>query len=341
MLLAVGFAVARVLGLAFSLLLGRVLPTEDYGYIQYSILLAGIIGIGAQPFMQHTFARFVSTSRGDERNLGEVASTSLAILTVIIALTLVAVVAVSLFTGSLNLGAIIIFLCVAFYYAYYGLARGFEDSARLSAVFIASNFIQFIAIFAVYYLLHVRETFPALAIYGLSYIGPVVFLTIFYPIPVRLGLNLIRRTVANELVRFSGPVWMSHALYALMASGDVFILTSLAGEGKAGAFVFTRTLGLAFDFLPVAVSTLIMPRVASSASSPRRILMLSIGVILAVSAVIGVFFMLLYPWFIQTFIQAAYLLPSLTVLVIVLAQVAFGLPGVITGVFVVQHRTAC
>lgn len=340
LLLAVGFAVARVLGLAFSLLLGRVLPAEDYGFIQYSILLAGIFAIGAMPFMQHTFARFLSITRTNDQKRDEVTSTTVAILAVIIVLTLLAIVVFSLISQNFNPGAIIIFLCIALYYSYYGLARGFEDSKRLSAVFIASNFIQFIAIFVTYYLLHERATLPALVIYGLSYVGPVVFLHFFYPIaPLRFSLKNVNRAVAGELLRFSGPVWISHALFAFTTSGDVFILTSMAGEAAAGAFVFTRTLGLAFDFLPTAISTLIMPRVASSASSPRRILMLSMGIVLAVNAVLSVIFLVMYPWFITTFIQADYLLPTSTVLVIILAQVVFGMHGIMTGVIVGQSRT--
>jgi O-antigen/teichoic acid export membrane protein len=340
LLLAVGFAVARVLGLAFSLLLGRALPTDEFGYIQYSILLSGIFAIGTMPFMQHTFARFLSISRTDERKRDEVFSTAVAILGGIIVLTLLFIGLFSVISQNFNPGAFIIFLCISLYYGYYGLARGFEDSKRLSTVFIASNFIQFIAILVTYYLLHERATFPALAIYGLSYVGPVLFLTFFYPIaPLRFRFADVKRTVAAELLRFSGPVWVSHALFAFTTSGDVFILTTLAGEAAAGAFVFTRTLGLTFDFLPVAISTLIMPRVASSASSPRRLLLLSMGIVLAVNVVLSVIFLVMYPWFIVTFIQPDYLLPMATVVVIILAQVAFGLHGVVTGVVVGQSRT--
>jgi O-antigen/teichoic acid export membrane protein len=340
LLLAVGFAIARVLGLAFSLMLGRELPTEDYGYIQYSILLATIFAIGTMPFMQHTFARFLSISRTDERQRSEVFSTSLAIWGGLLGLTLILVGIFSVVSGNFNPVAVIIFLCISLYYAYYGMARGFEDSRRLSLVFIASNFIQFVAIFVTYILLHEQATFPALVIYGLSYVGPVLFLIFFAPIPgLQFSFQRIKQTVARELLRFSGPVWASHALFAFTFSGDVFILTSLAGEAAAGAFVFTRTLGLAFDFLPTSIATLIMPRVASSAASPRRLLVLSLGVVLAASLVIGIGFLVVYPWFITTFIQPEYLLPTATVLVIILAQVVFGLHGVVTGVVVGQSRT--
>lgn len=339
LLLAVGFAVARLFGLTFSLLLGRALPTEEYGFIQYSILLAGILSIGTQPFTQHTFARFVSIVRQDTQRLSQVVSTAAAMLGGIVLLTLIVITALAGLSSTFNVGAVLIFLCLMVYYAYYGLARGFEDSGRLSAVFIASNIVQFIAIFIAYSLLNTRQTLPALAIYGLSYLGPVLFLTFAYPLPIRFRREEVDRTTAKELFRFSVPVWLSHALFALTAAGDVFILISLAGSAAAGAFVFTRTLGLVFDFLPTSISTLIMPRVAASAASPRRMVLLSSTVILASSAVMGIVFLLVYPWFIQTFIQPDYLLPMPTVLVMILAQVAYGLHGVLTGVVMGQNRT--
>lgn len=339
LLLAMGFAIARLFGLMFSLLLGRALPTQEFGFIQYSILLAGIMGIGAQPFMQHTLARYISLSRSDPNRLSQVASTALALLGGIILLTLLVITTASALGNSFNLGAVIIFLCLTIYYGYYGLARGFEDSGRLSAVFIASNIIQFIAIFVVYSLLNSRETLPALAIYGLSYIGPALFLTFVYPLPVRFSRHLIDQSTAKELLRFSIPVWLSQALYALTAAGDVFILTNIAGEAAAGAFVFTRTLGLVFDFLPTSIGTLIMPRVAASASSPRRTVIFSSIAIIALSVVLSIPFLVIYPWFIQTFIQPEYLLPIPTVVIMILGQVAYGLHGVITGALLGQNRT--
>lgn len=338
LLLAAGFAIARLFGLGFSLLLGRALPTEQYGFIQYSILLAGIMGIGTQPFMQHTLARFLSLARKDTDHLDQVVSTSVVLLGGIVLVTMLLITIASAVGESFNLGAVVIFLCLTIYYGYYGLARGFEDSGRLSAVFIASNVVQFIAIFVVYSLLKSRETLPALAIYGLSYIGPVLFLTLAYPLPVRVRRPLIDQTTAKELLRFSIPVWLSQALFALTAAGDVFILTNIAGAATAGAFVFTRTLGLAFDFLPTSIGTLIMPRVAASASSPRRMVMFSSVAIIATSVVLTIPFLLVYPWFIQTFIQPNYLLPISTVVIMILGQVAYGLHGVITGAIIGQNR---
>jgi O-antigen/teichoic acid export membrane protein len=335
-LLAGGFAIARVLGLFFSLLLVRVLPAESYGAIQYSILLAGIIAIGTQPLMQHAAARFVSVSRADPERLNRVVSTSFWLLGIVTVLTLVVVACISLVTGVFDLGALIIFLGFTVYYGYYGLARGFEDSPRLSLLFIGSNLIQFVALLVVYYALASRATLPALLIYGGSYILAVAALLIVRPLPVRPRLALVDRAVGAEIARFSLPVWASHAMFALGAAGEVLVLTALVGEAAAGVFAFTRTLTMAFDFLPSAISTIIMPRVANATG--ERLTQISVGLVLLVNLGMGAVFLLLYPWFVTTFFDASYLLPVPQVLLMIVAQTLGGIHGILAGVVVGRNR---
>ena len=58
--LSVGMAVARVLGLAFSLLLAASFSPDDYGIFQYGLMLGLIFCIGTHPFGQHVIARFIA-----------------------------------------------------------------------------------------------------------------------------------------------------------------------------------------------------------------------------------------------------------------------------------------
>lgn len=336
-LLAAGFAIARVLGLLFSLLLGRVLPASDYGTIQLSITVAGIIAIGTQPLLQHTMARFVSVHRADPERLGQVVSTIFSLLVPVTLLTMVLTLGYFAFVGSFNIGALLIFVGLTIYYAYYGLARGFEDSTRLTVVFIASNLVQFLALLVVYYLLNSRSTLPALAIYGLSYVLPVLYLTLAHPLPVRFSRSLVSRDIAGEVLRFSTPVWASHALFIITAAGEVMLLTALLGVEAAGVYAFTRTLCFAFDFLPSAISTIIMPRAAVIGDS-RKLIMLSSGLVVLVNTVIGFVFITLYPWFVGTFFDASYQQPILTVIIIIVAQTLAGVIGILQGVTTGKNR---
>jgi len=338
-LLAVGFAIARFFGLFYSLLLGRVLSTEDYGYVQYSILLAGLIGIGTQPLLQHTLARMVSVYREDTNRLNGVITTTFALTAVVTLLSIVVTGVGFLVSGTFNAGALIVFLGVTIYYSFYGIARGFEDSNQLSLVFIASNVVQFIALLVVYFVIGTHDTLPALAIYGLSYVGPVLYLAWSTKTPIVLQPGLIRRDTASEIVRFSVPLWLSHALYAFGSAGDVFLLAALAGQTAAGAFVFNRTLCIVFDFLPSAIGTIIMPRVAAGAS-PQRLTQLSIAAVIASSTALGVVFLALYPWVMPMFFSPSYQLPMMTMVLMIVAAALYGVHGILTNVAVGNNQAS-
>jgi O-antigen/teichoic acid export membrane protein len=154
---------------------------------------------------------------------------------------------------------------------------------------------------------------------------------------VRIRPALIDRGIAREVVRFSIPVWFSHALYAVGAAIEVALLARLMGDGAAGVYAFTRTLCFAFDFLPSAIGTMIMPR-AAVASDSRRLIQLSAALVLAVNAVFGLVFIAVYPWFVGSFFDASYLLPNTTVLIMIAAQTLAGLLGVVQSVTVGKNR---
>jgi O-antigen/teichoic acid export membrane protein len=336
--LAAGFAIARFFGLCNLLLLGHVLSAEAYGYVQYSLLLAGIIGIGTQPLLQHTLARLVSVHRHDIERLNRIVMTTLTITGLLSLLALVLSTLFFALSGSYNQGALFVFVGLTTYYAYYGIARGFEDSTRLSMVFIASNIVQFIGFVAVYFVLGVRDTLPALMIYGLSYVGPVLYLSLTTPTPLHFEPTSVRRDTAKEVLRFTLPLWGSHALFAFGAAGDVFLLTALAGEAAAGAFVFNRTLCIIFDFLPMAVGTIIMPRIAAAGGGVRRLTLLSVGAVLAASMCIATVFLVVYPWLLDTFFSPSYRLPLLTVLLMIISQTLYGIHGILCNVAIGKNQ---
>lgn len=338
-ILAVGFAIARGLGLMYSLLLGSVLSAEDYGYVQYSILVGGIIAIGTQPLLQHTLARFVSIHRNDPAQLERFVSTTLALTGALTLVSLAVSALVLTLSGDTNPGALLVFLGLTVYYAYYGVARGFEDSARLSLVFILSNFVQFIALLVVYFWLHSRESLPALAIYGLSYVGPVVFLSLTMRFPLRLARAALSGETAKTILRFTTPIWGSYGLYAVSAAIDIFLLTSMVGKAAAGAYAFNRTLCMMFEFFPTALATLIMPNVAARASGARRLTLQSILVVSGVSVVLAAVSLPLYPWAMSMFFSQDYQFPLLTFGIMIAAQTLWGIHGILSNVYVGRGQT--
>jgi O-antigen/teichoic acid export membrane protein len=341
-ILTFGFTIARLLGLGFTLLLGRVLPAEDYGYIQHTILVSGLLLIGIQPFMQHILARELSANCAEPERLTRVFSSALVLAPIMALVTLLAAVPLFVFGGGFNVGVIVIFVGVAVFYSYLGTARGFEASIHLVAVFIASNLIQLLLILLAYFVFHARSPQPALVIYGLSYLLPVLFASWRYPLPVYFQSTAVDSETVRNLVKVSVPVWVSHATFAFSAGADIFLLQrAFPNSPEIGAYAFTRQLSLMFDFVPMALQTLILPRmIRSGSASRRRLLLTSMALVGTANCVCAAIYLLGYEWFIRTFFNPGYLLPAMAVLLLVFAQSMYGVYGVVTSALVGVNRGA-
>jgi O-antigen/teichoic acid export membrane protein len=339
MLLAAGVAVARVLGLAFSLVLARALTPQDYGFIQYSITLAGVIAIGTQPFAQHVLARFISANRQSEAQLADTLNAIWVILSILSVGTLLVAVPLLAAFNQVNLGALVIFAGTTIFYTYYGLARGFLDNARLLAAYLGSNLVQLIAIVLVVNVLGSRATLPALLIYGLSYLLPLVLLQVFFPFPVGFRLSLPRRETITTLLRFSTPVWISHACYILYTGIDVLLLEHFRGDHAVGIYSLSKTLTAVFTFVPIGITTILMPRIAAVPKDAHmRLLKYAIMWNLAANGALLIVYAVVYNWVVVRMFGREYVVGPEVFVVVALANITFSFHSIISSVMVGSNR---
>ncbi|MBI5667929.1 MAG: oligosaccharide flippase family protein [Chloroflexi bacterium] len=333
--LTVGITVARLLGFGFSLILARLLTPDDYGLIQYTITLAGIVAIGTQPFAQHVLARFTSQHLQDQEQLSRFLNTAWWVLAGVFGVTLFIAVPALALSNRLSLGVMAVFIGITAFYTYYGLARGFIASYRLLAAYLGSNFVQLVLIFIVYALLRNRSTQPALLIYGLSYFLPLAVLQAVAPLPFHFRLALPDPAIFRRLLRFSAPIWISHAAYIIYAAIDVLLLEHYLQTAAVGIYVLTKTLTTLFGFAPMAIATILLPRITASPRQQRlQLLKNAMALALAANAVLLLGFLLTYRWFITQFFGPDYVLPLVAVTMLAVAEITFGLHGIITAAVV-------
>lgn len=338
-LLSVGMAFARILGFAYSLVLAKAFTSEDYGAIQYAITLSMVVSIGTQPFGQHVVARFVGKYKDDAYQLRRILANAWAILAILFGLTLLVAVPVLSALGKLNLGILIIFLGTTLFYAYWGLSRGFLAPNKLTAAYSGSNLLQLVLVLFLIYFLGIRSPSLALLIYGLSYLVPLALLQIFWPFPVRLELSLLRRDVIGELIRFSQPIWVSHACFMLYNSIDVLLLERHSGTAAVGVYMVAKTLALVFLFVPTGIATLLMPKAAALPRKAhpallRRMLALS----LLIDGVILIAYLFLGGRFVQSVFGPEYVMEMRTSIVLALGMIVIGAESVVSAVVVGSGR---
>ncbi|MBK8020906.1 MAG: oligosaccharide flippase family protein [Chloroflexi bacterium] len=334
-IVTIGIALARVLGFGFSFVLARRLSTESFGFIQYTITLAGVVAIGTQPFVQHVLARFVAKNKEDAERLAQTLHAVWFVLLGIVGVTMVIALPILIVSGQLNIGVLIIFLGVTLFNSYYGLARGFMASRRLLAAYLGSNLVQIIAILLVYQDETTTSPTPALLIYGLSYLAPLIILQVWKPLPIRFRLAFPDRAIATELIRFSLPIWVSHTAYIFYAGMDILLLERYTDTSSVGLYALTKTLSMIFSFVPVGLITILLPKIASIPTEQHAALLKkTMLAALAANGATLIVFLVGYRWFITTFIGANYLVSMDVALMLVLAEILFGFHGIITAVLV-------
>ncbi|MCA9906363.1 MAG: hypothetical protein KC547_21050, partial [Anaerolineae bacterium] len=255
--------------------------------------------------------------------------------------TLVFVIPIFILTDTFNPGALMVFFGVTVFYSYYGMARGFVFSVRLALVFVASNAIQLVLILFIYHVLDLKSGLPALAVYGFSYLAPVGVLLAFYPFPVGFRRRHVKWSRMKEMMRASVPLWISQAGYTFAGFIDFFLLQQLLNNAAVGLYAFTRQICIIFDFIPMGLYTVLMPKVAAAENRRTRMKLigLSLGATVAINAVVLVVFLLLYPWAIRTF-YPQYELATDIALYMALAQTMWGLHGIISQAVVGANRAS-
>lgn len=334
-LLSIGMALARILGLAFSLVLASAFSASAYGEVRYSIAVASIVAIGTMPFGQHVLARFVSNYKNDQNKLDVVLSNFFLLLPAIFLVTLAIATPILLVLGKFNIGILVIFLGETLFYTYWGLSSGFLEPRKLTVAYLGSNLVQIILVFVLIQVLAIHSPTVALLIYGLSYLLPLGLLVIFRPLPGHAHFGLIEGKMIGELILFSLPVWVSHACYTLSISVDLLLLESLGSTGQLGAYSLSKTLAGLFLIVPSGISTLLMPKVAAAPQKGHAQLLLRM---LAITLLVDVFAMLFYLPLARPLTQRIfggdYLVPFAVSLVLSLYMILYGIHGLITAVFV-------
>jgi O-antigen/teichoic acid export membrane protein len=336
-----GMAVGRALGFLFSIVLARVFVPADYGKVQYAIAIASIVAIATQPFIQHVLARFVGKYREDESALRRKLTNAWVVLLGLFAGTLIVATPSLLLLGRFNIGIIFIYTGITLFYTYWGLATGFYAPGRLVIAFLGSNAVQIVATIVLIQVIGIESPVLAMAIYGLSYFLPIGLLQIFKPFPITFQPNLISRADIFDLVRFSAPLWVSQAAWAFGSSIDLIFLEALTDDTTVGVYALARTLTMIFEFIPVGISAILMPKIAAMPRSEHgRVLRNMVELSLAANLVLLVGYLLVGRWLIQIVVGPEYLVKTSVFLVLALYIIVGGVGSLFGAVFVGSDRAS-
>jgi O-antigen/teichoic acid export membrane protein len=334
-LFSIGMVIARLLGMVFSLVLAAVFIPEEFGAVRYAITLGTLVAIFTQPFGQHVLARFIGKHKKNAEFLQGVLCNAGVIQLGVGLVTLLGATVVLSVLGKFSIGILVVFVGVTVFYTYWGISSGYLASGKLTAAYLGSNLVQLFLVTLLIYILKIRSPSLAVMIYGVSYFLPLALLQMYWPFPLRFNISLIKKAIIYELLRFSRPIWISHASYTLKGAIPIIMLEHFSGTADVGVYAVARTLAMIFIFVPSSISTFLMPKTSELPPETHlRLLkkMLLLSSIFNLGLLVG--FLLSINWLVQMMLGTEYLAGISVFAIQAIASIAGGIHTVITAVIV-------
>jgi O-antigen/teichoic acid export membrane protein len=337
--ITVGSVLSRGFGFVVTLLLARLFDPSSFGVVQYAISVAGIIAIGLQPLGQHVLPRYVGMFRDKPIQLREYMSNIWGTMGIVTLISLALAVPLLFYTGKLNFGILAIFLGTGLFYAYYGLARGFQAPVRLAAVDVGKNGLQVLLIILLLQFLDIKTTFLAMLIEGLAPILPIVLLQRFWALPNAFEKKLLNRNATKDILKFSVPIWVSHASYILFSATPILFLEHFTDDAMVGIFSLATTMGIALSFFPNGLATLLMPKIAGAPEKRYRTLLVSaLGLVTLTNIFLIAIYYFFAPWLVGKLFGQEYLVfPQVFVLMAIVVTFN-GAHAILTSAYVGRGR---
>jgi O-antigen/teichoic acid export membrane protein len=238
-----GNLVARFLGLLFVVAAARYLLPANYGLLAYTLVIVsfGTILITNAPA---GLSGFLVRSADQRIQQDRYYSNWLAVVTGMLAVSLVGIVPVALIAGLRGwmIAAVMAnLLGIAIFSTYREAQRGLGNFRSMSVFYILANLAQLIGIIVAALLGH-RDAALFVAIYGLSNLAALLVIQILAPMPLSFVLSSVRMMLARRIAIFSWPVVVQTALFAIWFGSDIILVRRFLAPSLTGDYAAAKTL---------------------------------------------------------------------------------------------------
>lgn len=307
-ILTISNILTRICGMVFFIVLARSLSVGDYGLFRYLLSLSVIYAMFFSGFPT-ALTKFVSENKSETGTVSEyTTNTVILMFIVLLGLTIPA----ALFHA--NYLYIILLLFAALVDALYlGFARGLLNYVKLAGFKLGENVMQ-LAVLLAFYLLYGQVTFAATVIFFSS--SGLVSLVIFEAAKPEFKVNFkYSPAKSKQLIAFTLPVTLGAVGWTVMFGINPVLIKYFLGAEQVGYYSVGLTLVQIFSFLPDAISTITMPKVAGTKNRdmiPKYLALSAVGT--GIISIIALIVLLIFKDWILTVLFTPKYIPALDVI---------------------------
>jgi O-antigen/teichoic acid export membrane protein len=309
-----GTALARALGLLFTVVVAALFVPADYGYIRWAMSVGMLAAIPATAGPV-ALARALGRAHGDPAHQAALARVGLAAIAGVTGLTaLVTALGLGLLGRPVG-GALAVLVGMTLFTTCFNIYRGVGSAWRMAALATGGNLLQLGVVLVLCGALGLTTPDLVLAVYAFAWLvvllalewraGPHAVLWAPFAALRRWGvepwLGPLGQETWVELWRVWGPLVLAQAAYTVWMWADVVLVEHFLGAAAAGQYGLARTGVTVFLLVPEAIVMLLLPRVA--AEGPRALELTGRLLVLTAAVSLGLLggILLLAPPLLQVF----------------------------------------
>ena len=321
--------ISNLLGFIFLTILARVMVQSDFGEVMYIINIA-MLGSTLITSSIPTSMTFFLAKYKDQPDLMEKYFSS----------------TVSIFFSLLVVGELIMakiywnestIILVAFGYSipliYMGIMRGLMQYIKYSMTTIATNIIKLIVLLALIYSIGITSI-NAIIIYSFASWIAIFLLEYIWPLSIKFKIKNISKQAIYDVIHFSMPVALTVIGYSVICNCPVIFLKWFWDYQAIGVYSSASTLSMVYSFIPITISTMIMPKIASEETSKiKNVFFNSIYIVIFTGIFLFVVTILIGNWTLTLLFTTKYEQSYGPLLILAFASIFIGIRNVFSALW--------
>ncbi|GEM_PF-1942228 len=265
-IVGVGNTSGRLLAFLFMIVVARVLSERDYGEVRYILSIATVASTVVAAGLPSTMSRFLARYYKENYKKNIYFTNTLVLFLIFLSATLVA--SLLLFPDTPMIILVIIGYSVPLLYM--GIVRGLMQYTKFALMSLLRNLIKIIILGFLVLFTSMTGTYVLLT-YAFGGWIAILILERYRASELYVFKNGISRDTMKELLTFSIPVFITTFAFVLITQSPLIVLTQEIGYEYGAVFSTAFTFTLLYSFVPFAVLTIAMPKIASMRDKQRRI----------------------------------------------------------------------
>jgi O-antigen/teichoic acid export membrane protein len=265
-MIGTGHIIGQAIAFVFLTIIAIFLKKEEYGEVRYILsaatLFSAVIAAGLPATMTRYLARYNEKPIKRNRYFSNI------MIIFLIMLIVTEFIVIIIFIDKLIITLVVIGFSVPLLYM--GTIRGLMQYRKFSIESLTRNLVKIVILFAIFYVIGVTDI-TVLLIYSFGGWITILILESIWPAGIKFNLKYISKKYVKEILRFSIPVFITTFAFTIAAQIPVIIIALYWDYETVAIFGVAITLTLIFGFIPMAVNTITMPKIAAEKNTEKRI----------------------------------------------------------------------